>query len=245
MSETRLIVHPDAGLLAEAAAARLLTCLLDAQAARGEATLVMTGGTIADRTHKALAVAPGRDAVDWSRVNLWWGDERFLPYGDPDRNETQARAAVLDVLPLDPARVHPMPASDGEDGDDPEAAATRYAAELSAGGSLPRIDVVMLGMGPDGHVASLFPGHLALAETALAAAVRNSPKPPPTRITLNFDVINSSDEVWLIASGTEKAKAVQAAVAGTAPADVPAALVHGRQRTLWLLDRDSAGEIKS
>lgn len=244
MNEPTVLIHPDAGLLAAATAARLITRLLDAQATRGEASIVMTGGTIADKMHRALRTSPARDAVDWSKVNVWWGDERFLPSGDPDRNETQVRTSLLDSLPLDPTRVHAMPASDGADGDNPDAAAERYARELTASGGLPHFDVVMLGMGPDGHVASLFPGHPGLTETGVAAAVRNSPKPPPTRITLSFDAIDSADEVWLIASGDEKAKAVGAALGGAAPVDVPAAGVHGVKRTLWLLDRESAAEIR-
>src|SRR5690606_25964757 len=118
---TDVIVHADAPVLAEAVAARLLVNLIDAQAVRGEASLVLTGGRVAATVYRALAASPARHAVDWSRIDLWWGDERFLPAGHPDRNETQARAALAG-LPLDQARVHPMPASDGPDGADPEAA---------------------------------------------------------------------------------------------------------------------------
>lgn len=132
MSEASVAVHADAELLAQAVAARLVVKLLDAQAARGQASVVLTGGRIAAAVYRAVAALPARDAVDWSRVDVWWGDERFLPGGDPDRNETQARAALLDAVPLDPARVHPMPASDGPAGPDPEEAAARYAAELAA-----------------------------------------------------------------------------------------------------------------
>jgi hypothetical protein len=98
MSEISVLVHPDADVLAQAAAARLVIRLLDAQAARGNACVVLTGGGIAARTYAALRASPARDAVDWSRVDFWWGDERFLPAGHPDRNETQARSQLLDAL---------------------------------------------------------------------------------------------------------------------------------------------------
>ncbi len=120
MSETSVIVHADPDQLAQAAAARLVVALIDAQAARGSATLVFTGGRTAARLYRAMRDIPALDAVDWPRVDVWWGDERFLPSGNPDRNETLARAEILDVLPLDPARIHPMCGPDGPDGDDPE-----------------------------------------------------------------------------------------------------------------------------
>ena len=150
-------------------------------------------------------------AVDWSQVDIWWGDERFLPHGDPQRNETQARAALLDALALDPARVHPMPASDGPDGDDPEGAAARYAEELAQASQparLPYFDLLMLGVGEDGHVASTFPEHPAAYDTRPVTAVRGSPKPPPVRITLTLPTLNKAAEVWLIATGAEKAQVV-------------------------------------
>jgi 6-phosphogluconolactonase len=186
--------------------------------------------------------------VDWSRVDVWWGDERFLPSGDPDRNETQAREALLDTLPLDPARVHPMPASDGPDGPDPEAAAARYARELAAAARpgtapLPHFDVLMLGVGEDGHVASVFPEHPAAYETRPVSAVRGSPKPPPIRTTLTIPTINTAEEVWLVAAGQDKASAVGMAMARGGPVQVPAAGVAGVERTQWLLDRAAASEV--
>ncbi|WBB80133.1 6-phosphogluconolactonase [Micromonospora sp. WMMD882] len=245
MSEASVAVHADADLLAQAVAARLLVKLLDAQADRGQAAVVLTGGRIAAAVYRAVAALPARDAVDWSRVDVWWGDERFLPAGDPDRNETQARAALLDQVPLDPARVHPMPASDGPDGDDPEAAAARYAAELAAAGpgdaALPRFDVLMLGVGEDGHVASIFPGHPVGDATGPVAAVRDSPKPPPTRTTLTLPTIVTAAEVWLVASGADKATAVRESLAG---APLPAAAARGTARTRWLLDRPAAASVQ-
>ncbi len=123
MSAPEVIIHRDAGLLAKAAAARLVTRLVDAVTAHGSASLVLTGGGIGTAVLAELAAAPARDAVDWRHVDIWWGDERFEPEGSPERNETGAREALLDDVDVDPARVHPMAPSNGPDGDDPEAAA--------------------------------------------------------------------------------------------------------------------------
>jgi 6-phosphogluconolactonase len=238
VSKTLVVVSPDADTLAATVAARLAIKIIDAQAERGSASIVLTGGRIAAKVLGTLKDLPAAQAIDWSHVELWWGDERFLPTGDPERNDTQARAALLDALPLDPARVHAMPASDGPDGDDASAAAEAYAREL---GDRPHFDVLMLGVGEDGHVASLFPGHPVLTETGTAVATFNSPKPPPTRITLTMPTIQSADEVWLVAAGPDKTKSVGAALNGDK--SLPAAHATGTSRTLWLLDRQAAADV--
>ncbi|WP_306209270.1 6-phosphogluconolactonase [Actinoplanes sp. RD1] len=243
MSETVVVVVPDADVLASSVAARLVTTIIDAQAVRGHAHVVLTGGRVAAKVLRAVRELPASAAIDWARVDLWWGDERFLPAGDPDRNETQAREALLDALPLDPARVHAMPPSDGPDGDDAPAAAARYASALAAaadGGAVPAFDVLMLGVGEDGHVASLFPEHPDATGTGTAIAVHNSPKPPPTRISLTLEAIRSATEVWLVAAGPDKAVSVAAALGGDQA--LPAARVAGTSRTLWLLDTAAASK---
>jgi len=141
-----------------------------------------------------------------------------------------------------------MPASDGPDGDDPEAAAARYARTLADAAKpghekLPHFDVLLLGVGEDGHVASVFPEHPVTYEHRPVAAVRGAPKPPPVRLTLTLPAINTADEVWLTASGPDKATAVGLALAGAGPVQLPAAGVSGLTRTLWLLDRQSATDI--
>jgi 6-phosphogluconolactonase len=241
-------VHRSADLLAAAVSARIVTSLVDAQAAGRVPSWVLTGGTIADRVHRSLAESPARDAVEWSQVELWWGDERFLPSGSSDRNETQARAALLDKLPVDEARVHPMPASDAF-GDDPDAAAEEYRIQLSAAaqpedhGPTPVFDLVMLGVGPDGHVASLFPELPALYDERPVAAVRGAPKPPPTRLTLTLPSLCRAREVWFVVSGADKAPAVRMAISGAGAVQVPAAGPRGLHRTLWLLDSEAAAEL--
>jgi 6-phosphogluconolactonase len=249
MSEPEIFVHSDGDLLAKAAAARLVTRLADAQAAAGHAHLVLTGGGIGTKVLAALADAPARDAVDWRAVDFWWGDERFVPTGDPERNETGARAVLLDAIGADPARIHPMPGPDGPDGDDPEAAAARYTAELAAAArpgdenGVPVFDILMLGIGPEGHVASLFPEMPALEDRRPAVAVRDSPKPPPVRISLTFGPIRGAREVWILASGAEKADAVARAAQDTDPEKLPAAGARGTDRTLFLIDEAAAGKL--
>jgi len=248
MSVPEVVVYRDGTLLAQAVAARLITGLTDAFAARGGASVVLTGGGIGTKVLTELAAAPARDAIDWPHLDIWWGDERFVPAGDPDRNETGARAALLDHVGVDPARVHAMPGPDGPDGDDPEAAAARYAEELATSAKpgtarLPHFDVLLLGVGEDGHVASIFPEHPGAYETRPVTAVRGSPKPPPVRLSLTLPAINTAEEVWLIATGTEKAGAVGMALTGAGPVQLPAAGVRGVERTLWMLDRAAAGEI--
>lgn len=249
MSAPQLVVHRDKELMAQAAAARLITRIVDAQAARGSASVVLTGGRNGNGLLAALGSAPARDAVDWSRLDLWWGDERYLPDGDPERNVTQAREALLDRVPLDPARVHAMPASDGPYGDDVEAAAAAYAEELAAAagpgnGGVPAFDVLMLGVGPDTHVASLFPELPAVHETErTVVGVRGAPKPPPVRISLTLPAIRAAREVWLLAAGEDKAKAAALALSGAGELQAPAAGARGRSRTLWLLDSAAASEL--
>ncbi|MGN9792915.1 6-phosphogluconolactonase [Streptomyces sp. OZ13] len=246
----QLVVHRDKELMAQAAAARLITKIVDAQAARGSASVVLTGGRNGNGLLTALSSSPARDAIDWSRLDLWWGDERFLPSNDPERNVTQAREALLDAVPLDPSRVHAMPASDGPYGSDVDAAAAAYAAELAAAarpedhGPVPTFDVLMLGVGPDTHVASLFPELPAVRETErTVVGVHGAPKPPPTRISLTLPAIRAAREVWLLAAGEDKAKAAEIALSGAGEIQAPAAGAYGRARTLWLLDAAAASEL--
>ena len=227
-----------------------MTRLVDVCAARGHASLVLTGGGIGTLVLTELAAAPARDAVDWRHLDMWWGDERFVPTGDPERNETGARQALLDHVDASPDRVHPMPGPDGPDGPDPEAAAARYAGWLLAASQpedhsqVPSFDVLMLGIGPEGHVASLFPGMPALyEEQRTVVAVHGSPKPPPTRLTLTLPAITAAREVWILASGAEKAGAIRLALSGAGPVQVPAAGARGRQQTLFLLDRAAAAHV--
>jgi 6-phosphogluconolactonase len=245
-NERRVLVHPDKSSLAASIAARFLTKIVDILDARGEATVVLTGGTMGYATLAAINESPARDSVDWSRVNFWWGDERWLPAGDPERNETQAREALLDHIAVDPGRVHAFAASDaGVELDD---AADAYAVELAAnapdGARFPEFDITFLGVGPDGHIASLFPERGGIRETEKTViSVRKSPKPPPERLSLTLPVINSSARIWLVMAGADKASALGLTLASATVNEVPAAGVQGRKRTLFFVDSEAAAEV--
>ena len=247
-----IVVEANAESLAADVAARVLTKLLQAQRERGYACLALTGGGILEQVFAALAASSSRDSVDWSTVSVFWGDERFVPADSTDRNDGPARRLLLDALPLDPAHVHPMPTSEGVDGDDVDAAARRYADVLEAAvdarhtndSAVPAFDAVLCGIGPDGHCCSLFPESPGVyEETATVIGVHNSPKPPPRRLSLTFRSLEAADEVWVIAAGEGKAAAVAMALGGAGRVQVPSAGARGRHRTLWLLDRAAAHQL--
>jgi 6-phosphogluconolactonase len=227
--------HDDADLLVGDVASALLARLEAAQA-RGEVPQVgLTGGSIADALHRELARRAVDSSVDWSRVVFWWGDERFVPADSPDRNARQAREALLDHVAVDPANVHEVPASDQVA--TAEEAAAAYSADMRENGA-GFFEVLMLGIGPDGHCASLFPGHPALeARDAIAVAVHDSPKPPKDRVTLTFEAMERCRAVWFIASGDGKADAVARALAKDGSiTETPARGVRGEETVWWLDD---------
>ena len=232
-----ILLHAGPDEVAEALAARLMARLTEIQRDFRIPQVALTGGRIATRAYQHLANEGSNSAVDWSRVEFWWGDERFVPADDADRNAKQALDLLAGPLALNPDRIHEMPSSDG--GLDLDVAAEAYAREL---GDLV-FDICLLGMGPDGHVASIFPEHPSSYAEGDVIGVRASPKPPLERISLTLPVINRSREVWFVVSGTDKAAAAKMALLGAGPVQVPAAGVSGVERTLWLLDRDAAAEL--
>src|SRR6516225_7068634 len=239
-------VFPDREALVEAAGGRLVDTIQSAVAARGRALIVLTGGGNGIGLLQYLGTQS--QLIDWSKVHLFWGDERYVPEDDNERNEKQARAALLDHIEIPSSQVHPMPASDGEFGTDLAAAALAYeqllAANAEAGDPAPNFDVHLLGVGPEGHINSVFPNTPAVRETTrMVVAVEDSPKPPPQRITFTMPAVQRSREVLLLVSGAAKADAVAAAIDGTDPVAVPAAGAVGRENTIWLLDEEAASKL--
>ena len=242
MTSPRIEVHASADELATAVAGALLERLAVAQAEGRVPQIGLTGGSIADAVHAEVArLSPGSD-VDWSRVEVWWGDERFVARDSDERNARQAREAFLDAVGADAARVHEVPSTD--DVDDVHAAAAAYSSTIREHGT-GAFDVLMLGMGPDGHCASLFPGNAALdVDDEIAVGVTDSPKPPPERVTLTYAALNRTRHTWFLVSGEEKAPAVAAALAlGADLHDTPAAGITTDGELVWFLDRASASRL--
>lgn len=250
-------VVEDAAAVAREAARRTIAALAAAVAERHVAHIALTGGSSAGPLYRELAAPTNRGAVDWSRVHLWWGDERFVPSDHPDSNAGLAYAQLLGgggedgemTLPIDPANVHPVPVEEALSDDDPVTlAAQRYAEELTrhmplARGGVPRFDVLLSGLGPDGHVLSIFPASPALADDApiaLAIAAPEQVEPHIARVTLSAKAIAEAGVVLIMAAGAAKAE-ILASVLGS-ERDVnrwPAqsALVPN---AVWLLDRAAA-----
>jgi 6-phosphogluconolactonase len=188
--------------------------------ADGARTLVLAGGTTPRRCYELLT----RFEVEWGRVTILFGDERCVRPDHPDSNYRMAREAMLDRVA--PATVHRIPAELG-----PDEAAGLYSHVVSA---LAPLDIVLLGVGEDGHTASLFPGHPAVHAKGWAIGIRDSPKPPPQRVTLTLSTLSGARRVIFLATGAGKAEAVAKAKRG----EVPSGMIAGAR---WLIDREAAG----
>ncbi len=227
-------VFANADALAERAAAWLAD---RAASKRGSFSLALSGGATPKRLYQRLAMVPWRDRMPWARVYLFWGDERFVPPDHPDSNQRMAREAVIARVPIPAANVHPVP-TDGA----PEDAARRYEADLRAFAAgrpgEPLFDVQLLGLGPDGHTASLFPGTPALGERRSWVAAVLGAK-PEARITLTYPALDSSGEVAFLVAGEEKRAVLRRLLEGDAA--LPAAGVRPAGPVTVFADRAAAG----
>jgi 6-phosphogluconolactonase len=246
--ERRVVVAADVATLTTAAAVHLRRALADTLAMRDRCWIALAGGRTPRAVYERLAepggvgIGPG---IDWRRVHVAFGDERVVPPGDADSNYAMARAALLERVPLPPAQVHRVR---GELGDGP-AAADVYAAELRdafalAPGQWPVFDLILLGIGADGHTASLFPGTAALAETARLAVAVEAPAPPARRVSLTFPVLNAARAIVVLAAGADKAAAIARAFADAGTIDAcPIRGVQPAGSLTWLLDGPAAAGI--
>jgi 6-phosphogluconolactonase len=245
-NERRVLVHPDKQALGASVAARFITKIIDVLDEQERADIAISGGSVSTLVLAAIAGSAANESVDWSRVHVWWVDERWVPADDADRNDLGTQHDFFDHVSIPVENIHPMPASDGALSIDE--AADQYASELKAAARgeafAPAFDITLLGVGPDGHTASLFPEFAQVHVTDRAVvSVDNSPKPPPQRLTVTFPVINASQRVWVILSGAEKASVLGLALAGASTDEVPVGGVQGRKRTVFFVDEEAARDV--
>ncbi|KAE8723927.1 putative 6-phosphogluconolactonase 5 [Hibiscus syriacus] len=217
---------------------------------KGSFTVVLSGGSLIKSLRK-LVETPYVDAVDWSTWHVFWVDERVVPKDHDDSNYKLAFAGFLSKVPIHPGKVYAI-----NDALPAEGAADDYETclkhlvksnviSVSAATGVPKFDLMLLGMGPDGHVASLFPGHpLVKEKEKWVTFIKDSPKPPPERITFTFPVINSSANIALVVCGAGKAGPVNAASGNGQNSDpLPVQMVSPEGELVWFLDKDAASKL--
>jgi len=243
--QRRLEVLEDMNAVAHRAADLFVRASQQARA-RGTFTVALSGGSTPRAFHTLLAQPPYRDQVDWTQVHFYWGDERYVPPDDQESNFRMARETLLEHVPVRAEQIHRMPTEQA----DPEQAAAQYAQELRQGfglmpGQLPRFDLVYLGMGPDGHTASLFPHTAALAVTDALVVANYVPKFATYRLTLTVPVLNAAANIAFLVAGPDKVDALAAVLEGPrAPEDYPSQLVAPADGTLyWIVDRAAAAGL--
>jgi 6-phosphogluconolactonase len=220
--------------VAKQAAIEIIATINQALKKQETFNIALTGGTVGILTLEVLGQQNELADLDLSKVHFWWGDERFVASESVDRNSNQARQALLDTIDVTSSNVHEFPSSD--QGLDLETARTSFENELltAFAGKSPKMDLTILGMGPDGHVASLFPGHEH--NRSLIVSEHNSPKPPAQRLSMSMDLINNSERIIFVVSGIDKAEAISSVHQDT-DCELPAAKVSAQGETLWIIDQ--------
>jgi 6-phosphogluconolactonase len=201
------------------------------------ATVAITGGTVGIATLAEIAASDRSATFDFNRVNFWWGDERFVASNSEDRNAVQAHKALFSKIQIDSSRLHAFPSSDN--GLTLDAAAKQFAEYVAEAN--PKFDLVFLGMGPDGHINSLFPGKPNPAQGLQIIAEHESPKPPPQRLSFTYEAMNAADEIWFTVAGADKADAVSVAF-GDDPTALPVGRVQGIYKTVWFVDQTAGNK---
>lgn len=232
-----LTVLSDRSAVENAVAERLISEISTVHSSQEFCTVVLTGGTVGIGTLRAVAASPRRDTVDWNRVRVLWGDERYVPAGDSDRNDHQADEALLHTVAIRPANVMRFPSSDS--GLSLDAAAESFSRTLAA--AFPEglsLDIALCGIGPDGHVASLFPG-FDHGEGHIVIPVPHSPKPPAERLSLTFTALNQARKMWIVCAGHDKADAVQRLMSNELNT-TPAVALNGTEETVVFADTEAA-----
>jgi 6-phosphogluconolactonase len=249
MSGRTIRVFADVQALSEAAAQEWVRCAGEAVAARGRFTIALSGGSTPKRLYQLLTKEPFRSQLDWGRIEIFWGDERCVPPDHPDSNYRMTREAMLDHLPIPAEHIHRMEAERS----DLDAAARDYQDVLarvfygkSTGPEPPALDLVLLGMGPDGHTASLFPHTDALRETLRWVVPNHVPQLNTDRLTMTRPILNRAREVLFLVAGADKAERLTEVLAGPADPDrLPSQSIQPSGQLVWFIDRAAAARLPS
>jgi 6-phosphogluconolactonase len=241
MSSRRVVIAANRQELTTLVADKFIVRALKTLERSGRFSVVLTGGSVGVETLADIARHPKSAEVDWSSVFVYWGDERFVPAGHSDRNDQQAADVFLGPLGIPEGNLFRFPAPDGLDVYE---AATHFQQRLAPDGSWPEFDLAFAGMGPDGHVLSVFPGRdEALAAEPGILPVTDSPKPPPQRLTMTIPLLNRATRVWMVVAGADKAAAMGLALADMNTVEVPAAGLRGAQSTKIFIDQELASAL--
>jgi 6-phosphogluconolactonase len=239
----QIVVQPSLEAISREAATRFQTLASQSIAAAGRYSVALSGGSTPLLLYRLLSEPPFREAIDWARVHLFWGDERLVPPSHRDNNYRAAREALISRVPIPTENVHPIPT----EATDPETAAAQYEDTLRRffavpEGESPRFDLVLLGLGTDGHTASLFPGSPALDEDSRLVVATYVPKLAAWRITLTPPVLRCARNVMFLVAGPDKATVLRDVLEGPYdPQKLPAQLVQRDQGDLtWLADEAAA-----
>jgi 6-phosphogluconolactonase len=243
----QVVIVPDGSALAGAAAEHFARAVEQAVAERGHAFIALSGGTTPKQMGSILAREPYRSRIPWDRVHVFWGDERWVPLGSPESNAGEARRGFLDLVPIPPGNVHPWDTA----AESPREAAAAYETVLrehfSEPAGIPRFDLVLLGMGEDGHTASLFPNTGALVPNGQLTAANYVPRMDATRLTITAPVLNAGREILFLVGGPGKADTLEAVLEGPElPATFPAQLIRPAlpdSRLCWLVDEDAGAKL--
>ncbi len=226
----------DAAAVASTAADEFVVRLIELTSTQDVVHVMLTGGTVGIATLAETSRHPDLGKIDFSKVNFWWGDERFVASDSADRNSNQARTALLNRPELAEATLHEFPAADSLSLDQALSEFSKHFESVK-----PKFDLAFLGMGPDGHIASLFPGKTAPSAGVSLIAEADSPKPPPQRLSFSYEALNEVDEIWFVVAGADKAQAVDVAFSDQ-PERLPVGRVTGRKATKWFIDA-TAGNL--
>ncbi|MEI8231769.1 MAG: 6-phosphogluconolactonase [Actinomycetes bacterium] len=230
--------------VAQQASREIIETLVEAIAKNGVANVALTGGTVGILTLATLAEQPDLELINLSKVHFWWGDERFVESTSTERNAVQARQALFEKISVSETHIHEFPAIDQVA--DLKAGKDKFVQEIAAhfGQLVPIFDLVILGMGPDGHIASLFPGHESLADDQVIVAEPNSPKPPAHRLSLSYSAINAAAKIVFVVSGLDKADAVTQ-IHSNVDCELPAAKINAIGETIWFVDQAAGADFWS